>query len=190
MNRYYDLRERGQEQQEKDKMTIWARRICLIIAIIILILLLLHFCGNRGRPTEPDNRPDTVEIRTGGIDDAALEGMTDEEIVAELNRQVQASMMTMTMNPDPTFQNGRGNLLIHNDVTNHGPIVVEIRRNDNNDLIYTSPMIPLGKRVNYGALDVVLPPGTYPCTALFHYVDETGTILGSGGVEVTVHVVL
>ena len=177
------------EEQEKDKRSIWVRRICLLIAIILLILLMLRFCGSRDRMVETDHRPDTVEAGPGGIDDTALEGMTDEEIVAALNRQVQESMMTMTMNPDPTFRNGKGNLLIHNDTTNHGPIVVEIRRNDTNDLIYTSPIIPLGKRVNFGSLNTELPSGVYPCTALFHYVDDTGAILGSGGVAVTDHIV-
>ena len=166
----------------------WFIRICLIIATVLLILLLLHCCTSRESPDDGDSRLNTVDVRQGWIDDAALEGMTDEEIVAALNRQVQDSMITMAINPEPTFRDGQGNLMIHNDETNQGPIVVEIRRNDTDELLYTSPMIPLGKRINSGTLDVELPAGNYPCTAYFHYVDDSGQILGTGGVSVTLHI--
>ena len=184
-----NFRQEEPEGGESDKKARWVRRICLIIILILLLFLLLHCCGKRNPPDGEDERPGTVDIREGSFDDASLEGMTDEEIVEALNRQVQASMITMSMNPDPTFQDGKGNLLIHNDKGNHGPIVVEIRRNDTKELIYTSPVIPLGKHINYGSLDVELPAGSYPCTAYFHYVDiASGEIMGSGGVAITLHI--
>ena len=176
------------ENEQKNRRSKWIRRICLIAAILVIILLLLRFCGKRDGPEVIDNRPNMVDLRTGEIDDAALEGMSDEEIVELLNRKVQSSMITMSMNPDPTFRDGKGNLLIYNDASNQGPIVVEIKRSDTGELIYTSPVVPLGKRINSGALDVELPPGSYPCTAYFHYVDSTGMILGSGGIAVQIHV--
>lgn len=177
----------GETKERENSM--WVMRICLIIAVVLLILLMLRCCGSRKLPESIDDRPNTVDIRRGGIDDAVLEEMTDDEIVAELNRQVQQSMITMAINPEPTFRDGQGNLLIQNEETNQGPIVVEIKRSDIGTTIYTSPVVPLGKRVNSGTLDAELPVGDYPCTAYFHYVDEqTGEILGTGGVSVTVHI--
>lgn len=184
-----DLNVKDSQRSADEKRSKRIRIICHILAVILLILLLLRCCGHQEKADTTDPRPNTVDIRSGALDDATLAGMTDDEIVAELNRQVQASMITMTINPEPSFQEGKGNLLIENDESNNGPVVVEIKRNDTGELVYTSPVIPLGKRVNTAALDVELPTGDYPATAYFHYVDEvTGEILGTGGVAVTLHI--
>lgn len=188
MKNYIELQQKTPDGQKDNKRSKRVVRVCLLIAIILLILLLLRCCGNHEKTDGDSFHSNTVEIRQGSIDDEALVGMTDEEIVAELNRKVEESMITMTINPEPAFREGSGNLLIYNDESNHGPVVVEIQRNDTKELIYTSPVIPLGKRVNNASLDVELPVGDYPCTAYFHYVDAAGEILGTGGVSITVHI--
>lgn len=122
---------------------------------------------------------------------SAAEENSDRLSEEELDNRSREGMITMTINPDPVFETGEasGNLLIENAETNSHPILVEITRTDTKELIYSSGLIPIGSRVDEGALAVDLPEGDYDCVATFSYVDEeTENILGSGELEIAVHV--
>ena len=118
------------------------------------------------------------------LDESAVEGGWDEintdEIVANLNKKVEAGMINIAMNTSPVFADG----------TSEGnPQVVEITRNDTGELIYKSGGIPVGSKIEKAKLDVDLPAGTYACTAMFHNMDpDTGESLGCAGAIITVTV--
>lgn len=178
-------------------MTASKRRGILLAAIIIILavgtFLLLRSCGN-----DTAAIPDEETPLAGGFDlapstalaDSAPEQPDQEDVLAELNRQVAEGMITMSMNPDPTFENGRakGSVLIHNNESNRHTQVVQILRDDTGEVIYTSGAIPVGKYINSDALAVGLDAGDYPCTAYFNSVDDAGQILGTGAVHITVHI--
>ena len=165
----------------------------VVAVIVIIILLLLHFCkgcsGQSGNETEGRFFDPT---RPGeSVSDRGPDTRSKEEIQADLNRQVEFGMITMSMNPGPRFESGEaaGDLLIANDEGNRHPLVIEIIRDDTGDTIYTSPPVPIGKYINADKLDEALPAGDYPCTAYFHLIDEeSGAVLGSGAVRITVHI--
>lgn len=175
----------------KRRWLIFAAALLIVIAGIVI---LLRRCGK-----DPGTAVDKGSVSTNGADlsistaisDKGPEQLSQAEILAELNRKVAESMITMSMNPDPTFPTWKsmGNLLIHNDEANRHAQVVQIYRDDTGDLIYSSGLIPVGKYVNQDSLDEDLEPGDYPCTAYFHAVNaETGTVLGTGAVRITVHI--
>lgn len=163
----------------------------VVAVIVIIILLLLHFCkgcsagGPAGRVFDLTRPGDAVSDR--GPDTRSV-----EEIQADLNAQVEEGMITMSMNLEPRFHllrgNSEGDLLIANDAANRHPQIVEIVREDNGETIYTSPVIPVGKYINSDKLDAALSAGDYPCIAYFHAVDESGAVLGTGAVRITVHI--
>ena len=161
----------------------------VVAVIVIIILLLLHFCkgcsagGPAGRVFDLTRPGDAVS-------DRGPDTRSEEEIQADLNVQVEEGMITMSMNPEPRFERGNseGDLLIANDAANRHPQIVEIVREDNGETIYTSPVIPVGKYINSDELDADLSAGDYPCIAYFHAVDESGAVLGTGAVRITVHI--
>lgn len=109
----------------------------------------------------------------------------------ELDRRSREGVITMKINPEPVFETGEavGDLLIENAETNSHPIVVEITRAGTGERVYTSGVLPVGARVDEGALEAALPAGEYACVATFSYVDEdTGESLGSGEVGITIRV--
>ena len=129
------------------------------------------------------------------LDESAVEGGWDEintdEIVANLNKKVEAGMINIAMNTSPVFADGtsEGNLMIVNETINNYPQVVEITRNDTGELIYKSGGIPVGSKIEKAKLDVDLPAGTYACTAMFHNMNpDTGESLGCAGAIITVTV--
>lgn len=163
-------------------------RILVLLGIIIIILLLLFKpcnCNCQGA----DNSNKNTYFDTS-VDDSAT-GSVTESAVNDLNAQVEDGMITMSMNANPVFDNGtaKGNLLIENDKSNKNPQVIQIYRNDTDELIYTSGKLPVGSCINEDTLDVVLPSGEYECTAYFNAIDDiSGEKLGTSGANIVIHI--
>ena len=152
----------------------------IVVVLAIIILLLLRSCG------EPVDEPGGIEFDTsateGGWDEADLDAIRDS-----LNEKVEEGMINISMNTSPVFSDGEsaGSLMIVNEDINRYPISVEITRNDNGEVIYTSKAVPVGSKIESDTLDVDLDAGTYECTAMFFNLDpDTGDKLGSAGVVI------
>ena len=134
--------------------------------------------------------------KTGIVyDDSAVEGgwdnLSPEEIAEKLNEKVAEGMINISMNTAPYFEDGKaeGNVMIVNESINNYPQKVQIVRNDTGEQIYESNAIPVGSKIERAKLDVVLPTGTYECTAYFHNLDpESGEIIGTAGAIITITV--
>ena len=126
-------------------------------------------------------------------DSSAVEGgwdnLSPEEIEARLNEKVAEGMINISANTAPIFEDGasEGNLMLVNESINNYPQMVQIVRNDTGEQIYESGAIAVGSKIERARLDVVLPAGTYECTAYFHNLDpETGDIIGTAGAIITI----
>ncbi len=177
---------RNKEKEEKKSVEKILKFICVLL-IVIIIILLLRSCCPCNRPSD-DPVPSSKPTFSTEVDPNSLEGKPlsseQQKIQEELNQKVQESMMNMSMNPNPVFQDGqsKGNLLIYNDANiNKTPQVVEIYRNDTNELIYKSGAIPVGSRIDESKLLVDLEKGDYPCYAVFNAINsKTGELKGKG----------
>ena len=134
--------------------------------------------------------------KTGIVyDDSAIEGgwdnLSPEEIAERLNQKVAEGMINISANTAPIFEDGssEGNLMLVNESINNYPQKVQIVRNDTGEQIYESGAIAVGSKIERAKLDVVLPAGTYECTAYFHNLDpESGAIIGTAGAVITITV--
>ena len=170
-------------------------RTLVILAVVGLVAALTVgiFTAVRmlHKPTTSKDDP-----RTGIVyDDAAIEGgwdnLSPEEIAEKLNEKVAEGMINISMNTAPYFEDGtsEGNVMIVNESINNYPQKVQIVRNDTGEQIYQSNAIPVGSKIERAKLDVVLPTGTYECTAYFHNLDpESGEIIGTAGAIITITV--
>lgn len=158
--------------------------VTAIVALVILILLLLSRCGSN--TVKGDNKLDIQDDQNAT--DTVISNDHDK-VVDELNQKVQDGMINISMNLNPEFANGtsEGNLLIVNSEKNKHPQYVTITRDDNQEVIYKSGSIAVGKTVKTAKLNVNLPSGTYACTALFTQYDEsTKTALGSAAAKIKI----
>ena len=178
-----------EKEQHNSRISIPYKLFVVLGLIAIILLIIFRPCDCRCKHCVTH---DASQSTTLGLDDNL-----DDEIpkntasVDELNKKVQEGMITMSMNTDPIFESGtaKGNLLIENDTSNNYPIMVEIKTKTDGKTIYKSGLIPIGKFVNYARLSMNLEKGDYPCVAYFNNIEsETGTILGTGGAEITIHV--
>lgn len=188
------MENKNKKSEKNEKEYKWLKnslRVIIGLLIVIIIILLLRSCGT----SEPSVSEYTKTYFDLTEDSNAVEGerekVNQSEKQAELNEKVAMGMINISMNLNPTFENGasEGNLLIVNEEINHYPQVVEIYRKDTEELIYKSGLIPVGSRVDTAKLSVDLDKGVYSCLAYFNAVDgETGELKGRAGAEVTVTV--
>lgn len=173
------------ETRSKD-ITVYAVifLVLLVGAGIFLAVRLLH------KPADA-----ALASSKSGIvyDSSAVEGgwdnLSPEEIEARLNEKVAEGMINISANTAPIFEDGasEGNLMLVNESINNYPQMVQIVRNDTGEQIYESGAIAVGSKIERAKLDVVLPAGTYECTAYFHNLNpETGDIIGTAGAIITI----
>lgn len=188
MNKNNKPNEKNNDYSRKYKFLNLIYKIFVALGIIAIILLIIFKPCNCKCDCAKSTSQSTYFDTT--VDDSVSDEKT-ESAVADLNQQVEDGMITMSMNADPSFDNGsaKGNLLIENDKSNKHPQVIQIYRNDTKELIYTSSMLPIGQFINEDTLDVKLSKGDYKCTAYFNAVDEnTGAKLGTSGANITIHI--
>ena len=176
-----------EEKNEKKQDNKGTKRLIVVAIILLLLLPTVIFCffGNGG--ADGDGLRIWDITRGEEVLDGDRESLSEEEIIAELNRKVEEGMINISMNLTPTFASGTeiGNLFIKNSTINHYPQVIEIIRDDTGEVIYTSSGIPVGSRVDYDTLDVDLDAGFYECTAYFNAIDpETNTCIGKAAARV------
>ena len=158
--------------------------VCAIGAGIFLITRLVS------KPlTKEDARGQTGIVYDSSAVEGGWDNLSPEEIAEKLNEKVEEGMINISMNTAPYFENGtaEGNLMLVNESINNYPQMVQIVRNDTGEQIYESGAIAVGSKIERAKLDVVLPAGTYECTAYFHNLDpETGATLGMAGAIITI----
>ena len=158
--------------------------VCAIGAGIFLITRLVS------KPlTKEDARGQTGIVYDSSAVEGGWDNLSPEEIAEKLNEKVAEGMINISMNTAPYFENGtaEGNLMLVNESINLYPQKVQIVRNDTGEQIYESGAIAIGSKIERAKLDVVLPAGTYECTAYFHNLDpETGDIIGTAGAIINI----
>ena len=158
--------------------------VCAIGAGIFLITRLVS------KPlTKEDARGQTGIVYDSSAIEGGWDNLSPEEIAEKLNEKVAEGMINISMNTAPYFENGtaEGNLMLVNESINLYPQKVQIVRNDTGEQIYESGAIAIGSKIERAKLDVVLPAGTYECTAYFHNLDpETGEIIGTAGAIINI----
>lgn len=185
MNAKEEYVDAPRETRSKD-ITVYAVifLILLVGAGIFLAVKLLHKSADTA----------LADSKSGIVyDSSAVEGgwdnLSPEEIEERLNEKVAEGMINISANTAPIFEDGasEGNLMLVNESINNYPQMVQIVRNDTGEQIYESGAIAVGSKIERARLDVVLPAGTYECTAYFHNLDpESGAIIGTAGAIITI----
>ncbi len=120
-----------------------------------------------------------------------LEGKTQEEIQAELDRTVAEGMLSISIASFVEFSDGssEGEVKIENAPSNHYLMKVRITRDDTGETVYESGIIEPNRHIQKAKLAVDLDAGEYPCTAVFDaYDSETEEPVGQAAAKLTIAV--
>ena len=158
----------------------------IIIAVLILVVasLFLLYIYNKNK--------DKNVITKGGaavsgyiLSDGAEPGLSEEEIKALLQKQVDESTISFSISSDPVFKGKKGFIVMANPRYNAYDIdyVVTI---DGKEIIRTAKIAP-NQYIEEVELKEALPKGTYAAEALVTgYNRETGEEIGKTIVEVNI----
>lgn len=173
-NAPYEFQDEGNSGKHKKGFVVWI--VIASIAVILALLVALYFFM------------DSTQYEDGGVL-GQLDGKTMEEIQAALDQYVEEGMLNISIASLVRFEDGNaeGELRIENSPSNHYLMQVDISRDDNGEIIYSSDTIEPNYHIQYGRLNTDLPAGTYPCTATFYAVDmESREVVGQAAANVTI----
>ncbi len=147
--------------------------VIVILAVVIGILLL------RGKKETQPKRNVVVNDENA------------EDIAKELNdwEPVSGGQYEVTMNSQWKFADGKSpseNAYVENAVTNTNDVYFDIHLAGTEELIYSSPVLPLGSHLEDITLDEELAAGTYDCVLTYHLVDEEQNTLSTLSVSLTI----
>lgn len=160
---------------------------------LLLLLLLLLALGGIGTYFLTREKAQPVSVVSGEFlpEGKDASKISDAEIKEMAQKKVDRSKFNMVIAPEADFSAGdqKGELVIQNPSHNAYPVNVEITRNDNGELIYTSGAIKPGYEVKEAQLEKKLSKGNYPATAKFSlYDDKTKEKKGEVAAKITIHV--
>lgn len=118
-----------------------------------------------------------------------LDGKSEEEIRAELDRIVEEGMFNISIARIVQLQTGNseGEFRIENSPANRYNMQVDIARSDTGETIYSSDILEPNYHIQYAKLDESLPAGTYDCIATFHALDpDTDQEIGQAACALTI----
>lgn len=158
------------------------------LVIVCLCLLAVVAGGAAFWLTREDTDPLALDDNaTMGV----LPGIDITERQAQLQEQLDESMIAFSINTSPVFATGgsEGNLMLENPEHNAKLLVAEIYLDDTRELIYQSKAIPAGAYIENAMLDKVLEPGEYQATAYFKaYREDDRSFIGQAGAAIKITV--
>lgn len=114
-----------------------------------------------------------------------------EEIVAQLSEEQKVPMgaYQVTMNPTWKFEDGKAassNAYVENIETNTNSVYFDVTRSDTEEVIYESPILPVGSHLENIALDKNLAAGSYDAVVTYHILDESEESISTVRVGITI----
>lgn len=173
-----------QKENEQGKKTI---NITTAIIIILLVLLLIGavvivFLLLNDKSEEKDVRG-TVEARgTVVTKDNVDKLIMDEDVV-------QDGYYDVSMSIDWHFKDGvSSDAMIANKTTNTRTVYFDLLTEDTEELVYSSPYIPVGESMQGFTLDKQMEVGTHDMIVRYHLVDENNVEVSNVSVGVTIYI--
>lgn len=174
------LMEKKQKKIGKGGTVIGIAAILIIVALLGIIIYLLI-----SRNAEPEEERRNVVITPENVESVLQE-------IEESQESVAPGYYTVTMNPTWHFAKGNDvsyDAVVINAETNTNDVYFDIvLENDEETVLYKSPVIPIGGRLEEIAMDESLETGTYDCVVIYHLVDEEQNTLST--LRVTLQIVV
>lgn len=174
--------EEKKEQGNKKELT--TSQIILIVGFLCVIaaVLIVGFFIYKSMRPQPQ---ETVATGSLVVDESNLETITQD-----MQSRVDDSMFETNMNVVWNFPDGESpsdDAYVANAGSNHYAISFEVLL-DGTEVIFTSGVIPVGKRIKEIKLDKDLPAGSYEAVCMYHLLREDGTENSSFGVNIYLNI--
>lgn len=162
------MSEQGQEQKKKRK-----GGFLVAIVIIALVGVIIYLLLSREPESEPEKERRNVLVTPENV----------ESVLDEATDTTPSGYYTVKMNPTWHFASGAEasyDSVVENVEKNTNDVYFDVVLAENEEkVVYSSPIIPRGGSLEAVELDEALEPGTYDCVVIYHLVDEEQNTLST-----------
>ncbi len=158
-------------------------KIAIAVGVVVIIALLgviIFLLVGKGNADEPEKR--NVVVSQDNVEEVV------EEMAAE--PAVQQGYYEASMNTTWTFATGSDvseDAYVANVEGNTNDVYFDVvLAEDEDQVIYKSPVIPRGSELKEIALDTPLDAGTYDCVCIYHLVDDEQKTVSTLRVGITI----
>lgn len=161
------MSDKAEKQSKKVNKGFIAVIIVALAVIAALVGVIIYLMRSKNTDEAGEKRPVVVTEENA-------EQMAEEILNREEPQGVPMSYQ-VTMNSTWEFESGdkaSSNAYVANSTDNETAVYFDVVRNDTQETIYQSPVIPVGGELNSVKLDTELDAGDYECTLTYHLIDE------------------
>lgn len=182
-----DSKNAGTDSKKSSKpiIAIAVVAMVVIVALVVIIVVLMNkMSQTTSRPQQSTRATVTTAETTVATEDNI------EELLAELN-EPEEPPFTCEMNTEWHFKDASQpsyDVYVANAVENTRTMYFELALEENLEILYSSPYIPVGMKVDEVTLNKDLEAGTYPAVVVYHMVDEEENEVGSVTITVTLYI--
>jgi hypothetical protein len=158
-------------------------KIAIAVGVVVIIALLgvvIFLLVGRGKAEEPEKR--NVVVTQDNVEEV-VEDMINEEYI-------EPGYYEASMNTTWTFATGSDvseDAYVANVEGNTNDVYFDVvLAEDEDQVIYKSPVLPRGSELENIALDTPLDAGTYDCVCIYHLIDENQSTVSTVRVGITV----
>lgn len=177
------MKEQKQKEQRKGGLVFSVTAVAVIVIALLLGFIVYLLMTSRNATQEEERR--NVLITPENVESVVQEMKEKQE--QETNAP---GYYTVTMNPSWHFASGSGpsdDAAVVNAETNTNDVYFDVVLAENEEkVIYQSPVIPIGGRLEDIALDEPLEAGSHECVVIYHLVDGEQNTLSTLRVALTI----
>jgi hypothetical protein len=154
-----------------------------IAALAVLVILVAVFVYIRTKPTD---QPDTTDTRATFVTEDNV-----DEVKEEMSKPIDDGSYECIMNTDWHFSDGSAvsyDAYVENSENNSRTVYFDVALDDTQQVVYSSPYLPLGSKLDEIRLDQDLDAGEYGAIVTYYLVDDDHNVITDVSVRVTLHI--
>ncbi len=178
-------RESARKKRRNVIIMIVVAFVVLVAALVTCIVLLLT-----KQKEEPMQESQSV-TRSTVLDRGFVDEDNAGDVIDEMTEKVSKGMFECKMTTAWTFDDGKStspNAYVANVENNLYTLYFDVYEESTNELLYSSPMLPVGTELKNFKLDKELAAGEYDAVVMYTMVDENLEEVSSVGFKVTISV--
>ena len=163
--------------------------IAILVVVVIALLGVIIYLLNRANGVQRD---DTQRDVAGSVR-TVLDEDSMNDVMDQMREEVAEGMFECQMSMTWTFADGKAesqDAYVANSTNNTHPICFDVYTRDTEELLYSSPVLPVGTDLKNFKLDQELPAGSYQATVMYTLLEDVDSQepISSAGFVVTINV--
>lgn len=160
----------------------------LLIALAVCIIMLVLRPGGQSEQPEPES---TISPAAAALERGFVDENVAQDIMSEMADKVEEGMFECKMTTTWTFEDSDSvspNAYVANVESNRYTLYFDVYQEGTEELLYSSPMLPVGTEFQEVRLEKDLPAGEYNAVVMYTMVDDNYEEVSSVGFSITISV--